>query len=401
MKKIHQSLISTERRLITLFVWWAFLFLILFEGFFIVSRALLENQFWKERFESEIGRIERWRGEKMMGKKGKPPMLSGVNSIIVENDGTIVEWKLPSTLPADEVREILDQEFLRNLPTKTIQSQESLLLYKSPLPNSVQFRVFIGRPGYPFEDILRDILRFLIMDILILLPFYFMGRYFVRETLSPIGDNMDAMKHFIHDAGHELKTPIAIISGNLQILRDIKEKDINLINESITTLHGMSDSLDGLLELSSLKLSTEIKRANLNDLIDTEIAKYQSQLQSKKITIEKDIKKWTHIEMDPKHFSLLFSNLFKNAIIYNKDEWKILITYNKNTLTIQDTGIWMDKKNLAKIWERFFRVDRSGKNLWSGIWLSIVDRIIKLYGWKVQVESILWEGSIFRIEITR
>lgn len=50
------------------------------------------------------------------------------------------------------------------------------------------------------------------MDITILLPFYFMGRYFVREILEPVEANMDAMSHFIHDAGHELKTPLAIIS---------------------------------------------------------------------------------------------------------------------------------------------------------------------------------------------
>jgi signal transduction histidine kinase len=71
------------------------------------------------------------------------------------------------------------------------------------------------------------------MDGIILLPFFFMGRFFVRETLKPIGDNIDAMNHFIHDAGHELKTPLAIMSGNLQLLRDTKTKDMTLIEESI------------------------------------------------------------------------------------------------------------------------------------------------------------------------
>lgn len=98
-----------------------------------------------------------------------------------------------------------------------------MIFYKRTHPaNPLMFQIFIRRSGYPIDDILRDIIRFLIMDILILLPFWFLGRYFVKEILKPIGTNMDVMSQFIHDAGHELKTPLAIISGNLQILRDMK-----------------------------------------------------------------------------------------------------------------------------------------------------------------------------------
>ena len=324
-------------------------------------------------------------------------MFPGMNSIIIESDGTIIEWQIASALQIEEVQEMMDQEFFRNLPAKITKNEDSLLFYKSPLPNSTKFRLFIGKPGYPIDDILRDILRFLIMDGIILLPFYFMGKFFVRETLKPIGDNIDAMNHFIHDAGHELKTPIAIMSGNLQLLRDFKEKDISLIEESIGTLHGMSNSLDGLLELSSLKLPKDIKWINVNELVESEIDKYRDPIEKKHITIEKHINKWSKIAIDAKHFSLLFSNLLKNAIIYNKDGWKIEITFEKNILSTRDTGIGMDEKDLSNIWERFFRVDRSGKTNWSGIGLSIVERIIKLYNWDVTVESSLWVGTTFSI----
>lgn len=397
MKPIHHSLISTEKRLITLFVWGAFLFLLIFEWFFIVSRILFENQFWRERFENEIQKIERGREGGRISEKRKWPMFPGMHSIIIEANGTIVSWQTSSLVHPEEIQELINEEHFVNLPIKTTQNRDGLLIYKSPLPNSNQFRIFIGKSGYPIDDILRDILRFLIMNWIILLPFYFMGRFFVRETLKPIGDNIDAMNHFIHDAGHELKTPLAIMSGNLQLLRDIKEKDTSLIEESIWTLHSMSDSLDGLLELSSLKLSKDIKWINITELIEMEIDKYKDQIEKKHLTLEKQIKKWSKITIDPKHFSLLFGNILKNAIIYNKDHWKIEITLENNTLSITDTGIGVNEKDLNHIWERFYRVDRSGKNHWSGIWLSIVDRIIKLYGWSVEVKSALWEWTTFVI----
>jgi signal transduction histidine kinase len=95
--------------------------------------------------------------------------------------------------------------------------------------------------------------RFIIIDIFLLFPFYFIGRYAVGRTLEPVAENIDTMSHFIHDAGHELKTPLAIVSGNLQILRDSKVTNKDIIEESIATIHSMADSLDGLVELANLK----------------------------------------------------------------------------------------------------------------------------------------------------
>ncbi|MBP9780183.1 HAMP domain-containing histidine kinase, partial [Candidatus Gracilibacteria bacterium] len=331
------------------------------------------------------------------GDKRRGPGFTHVNSIIVQLDGTLIEGQGVANPQLREIHELLDEDTIKNLPIKITKSEDNLLLYKSPLPDSRGYKIFIGKAGYPLEDILRDILRFLIMDGIILLPFFFMGRFFVRETLKPIGDNIDAMNHFIHDAGHELKTPLAIMSGNLQLIRDTKAKDMGLIEESIGTLHGMSDSLDGLLELSSLKLPKDIKGINLTELIDGEIAKYQDQLNSKNISIEKHIRKGVKVSIDAKHFSLLFSNLLKNAITYNTENGKIIITYDKNTLSIKDTGIGMKADELSHIWERFYRVDRSGKTNGSGIGLSIVERIIKLYNWDVAVESSPGVGTTFSI----
>lgn len=145
-----------------------------------------------------------------------------------------------------------------------------------------------------------------------------MGRYFVRETLKPVDDNLDSMHHFINDAGHELKTPLAIISGNLQILRDSKKEDKSLVTESISTIQSMTGSLDGLLELVNLKEKKKIV-LKLKENIEDEVRKYKNLIEEKNLTVKTDIDAGLQGMIDPKHFSLLFGNILKNAITYNKE----------------------------------------------------------------------------------
>jgi signal transduction histidine kinase len=175
------------------------------------------------------------------------------------------------------------------------------------------------------------------MDILLLIPFYIVGRYFVRRTLEPVAANIDTMSHFIHDAGHELKTPLAIVSGNLQILRDSKKPDITIIEESLSTIHSMADSLDGLVELANLKAPTKTSTLNLKENIEEVITLHHEHIDKKNLTLELDIPGTTRVSIEKKHFQILFSNLITNAIRYNKDGGDIRITFAGKRLIVTDT----------------------------------------------------------------
>lgn len=89
----------------------------------------------------------------------------------------------------------------------------------------------------------RDILRFVLIDLVLLIPLYFLLRLHIRRILTPVEENIEAMSHFVHDAGHELKTPLAIISGNLQIMRDSDEVEFMLIEENLETVNRINNSI--------------------------------------------------------------------------------------------------------------------------------------------------------------
>jgi two-component system, OmpR family, phosphate regulon sensor histidine kinase PhoR len=208
---------------------------------------------------------------------------------------------------------------------------------------------------------------------------------------------METMSHFIHDAGHELKTPLAIISGNLQYVRDTEQLDEKLIDESIETIHSMGDSLNGLLELSQLQIPGELESVRVSDCVQEIVRIYQSQMDIKGIRTKLEIPSDAVVRANANHLRILLSNLVKNAINYNVQDGEIAISYGDGMLTVRDTGIGIGKADLGKIFERFYRVDRSGKYPGTGIGLAIVDRVAKLYGWKVSVESELGKGAAFGI----
>lgn len=89
----------------------------------------------------------------------------------------------------------------------------------------------------------RDILRFILLDIFMMVPIWLLIRYYIRRVLKPVQENLDTMTHFVHDAGHELKTPLAIMSGNLQILRDSPKMDHELVEESLKSVDAMNESI--------------------------------------------------------------------------------------------------------------------------------------------------------------
>lgn len=319
-----------------------------------------------------------------------------MNTVIVDIEGNLI--KDEGNLNIESNDDFVKKEVFKSLPLETTTEYDDLLLRKvSSGSGQEQFTIFFRRSWYPLEDIFRDILRFLAMDFAILIPFYFMGRYLIRETLAPVEANMNTMSHFVHDAGHELKTPLAIVSGNLQILRDSKNPEKGLIEENIATILSMSNSLDGLLELADIKKSGKIEHIEVWKTIEEIIETRKREIESKNLSVILDIAKNAKISVNPHHFHILFSNLLQNAIRYNKDGGEIYISWKNNLLSIRDTGIWMNEEDTKKIFDRFFRVDRSGKYAGTGIGLSVVDRIVKLYGWKISVKSIVNEGATFTL----
>ena len=157
----------------------------------------------------------------------------------------------------------------------------------------------------------------------------------------------------------------------------------------------MNDSISGLLELSRISTPEKDKKTNLKTIIQDEVSRAKN---DKNIEIINDFKEDFEIFASQKHLSILVRNLLENAIKYNKANGMVKIFQERNTLIIEDTGIGMNEENIARIFDRFYRINQNSEISGSGIGMTLVEKIIKLYHWKIDIKSQIDMGT--KISIT-
>ena len=258
--------------------------------------------------------------------------------------------------------------------------------------------MFIKEIHYNFSTFLRDILWFLLLNFLSSAVFYFIWFAFVNRVFKPVEENISDMKNFIHNAGHELKTPISVIDSNIQLLLDMKTYDEEMILELKTEILKLNSLLQSLINLSDIWSFRNVEKVDLNDIVEEILKSFSEKIQEKNIKINKNIKKNIFIMANRDYLYIFLSNIIWNAIKYNKQNWEINISFENSWLTINDNWIWISDDDLPKIFDRFFKSDKSRNTSWFGIWLSLVQKIAEVYNWKVKVWSELWNGTKFLIK---
>ncbi len=200
---------------------------------------------------------------------------------------------------------------------------------------------------------------------------------------------------------HEFKNPIAVINGYSQTLLDDDNLNPNIRKKFLTKIYKngvkLSDLIDRLrlsIKLDSGKQNMNFITVNLYDLIVDTVENIQINYPKRETIIKGD--KNLSIKADPSLFSIVISNLIENAYKYSEDE--VLVTFNKESLNIIDTGMGISKKDLENITNKFYRVHENSWNNSLGLGLFIVNNIIKLHNFSLKIESLENEGSTFSVK---
>ena len=371
---------SSERKLVASFVIGALIFLMVFEGVFLVTRYFIEIQTHEENFIKETDSIV---NHTTLLSTQSISFVIGIEAIQTNSAGQILSSQIKN-LTIENISDILDDDTLEDIDESLnhMAYADDYIVRRVQQNNVTTF--FFTRPRINLHTMQRDAIRFLLLDMLLILPLWFLMRFHIRRTLLPVRENIDTMTHFVHDAGHELKTPLAIISGNLQILRDSPKMDYELVESSLDTIDAMNESISGLLELADLKIPEKNKKTNILPIIESEIFRAKN---IKNVTIENNLTKDFYVSASEKHLSILIRNLLENAIKYNKENGRVMISSEKNIFTIRDTGIGMAKDDIDRIFDRFYRINQNSSIAGSGIGMTLVDKILKLYDWDIKIQS--------------
>lgn len=265
------------------------------------------------------------------------------------------------------------------------------------LPLSGETLIFIKKKWYDWDEFLQELLLFLLLCSVLSVWFYFVGLYFSGKILKPVEENISDMNDFIHNAWHELKTPLAVTSSNLQLLSQLKTYDPELVTSSIWEIKRMDQLIVWLSQLSDIQTFSHQEKFSLDDSIEQIISEYYSKIQNKNITVSKELEKVSFF-WNKTYFEILFSNLLSNAIKYNQENWEIKISLTKKYLRIENTGNIITDEQKEKIFERFYRIETARSAEWFGIGLSLVKKICDIFSWKIRVRN-TQSSNIFEIEL--
>jgi len=226
----------------------------------------------------------------------------------------------------------------------------------------------------------------------------------INNFIKQAKNILESQTFFIQDVNHELKTPLMQIESNIELIENkIKDEKIKnkleQIKESTQNINEILTNLNFILKWEDLNISAE--KIELTDYFQNLIKKYLHLAKEKNIKIILNYKEKVYIQNNKYYLDRLFGNILFNAILYNKWNNEILIEINKNFIKICDKWIGIEKKEIDKIFNRFYRNKNSWlyyKN-WNWLWLVIVKKICDLFWWKIKIKSKLWDWTCFSIII--
>lgn len=235
------------------------------------------------------------------------------------------------------------------------------------------------------------------------------GAIIILLDITQINKAEKIRREFSANVSHELKTPLTSISGFAEMIESgivSNEKDIikftGNIHKEATRLLTLIEDIIRLTEIED-NLQTMFEDVDLLKICQESIESLSFLAEKKGITIQIDGEK-SIIKANKSMIYELLYNLIDNAIKYNKQNGKVLITIkkedNETCLIVEDTGIGIEKEHLDRIFERFYRVDksRSKQNGGTGLGLSIVKHIVSNHNAKLFIESEFQKGT--KITIT-
>ena len=212
----------------------------------------------------------------------------------------------------------------------------------------------------------------------------------------------------IGEMSHELRRPITNIKTLTESLLlgaknepEIAQKFLEQINNEVDRLTKLVNELLNLSKIRSGKLSGAKKKIDLKVKTDEAIKTLQTLADKNKTKLTNEVPGGYQIFADPEQIDHVIQNLIENAIKYSPPESSVTVKAGPipGSFQVVDTGIGIALNEIPKIFDRFYRVDRTKAKGSSGLGLSIVKNVIDLHGGKIEVKSEPGKGSSFIIFI--
>ena len=217
----------------------------------------------------------------------------------------------------------------------------------------------------------------------------------IRRMLAPVQASFDRQKQFAWDASHEIKTPLAVISANAEVLaREIGDNEyLGYIRSEVRRTDQLVQNLLTLARMDKGAVTAQLKRFNLSDALLAVALPFESTVFEAGKTLETDIPEGVFIKGDEAMLQQLAVILLSNALKYSDDGGTIRLSLARKgrgaALTVFNTGRGIAPEHLEKVFDRFYREDLSHSREigGSGLGLAIARDIVEAHRGRIRAES--------------
>lgn len=241
-----------------------------------------------------------------------------------------------------------------------------------------------------------------------------LGVVIVMHNITELVRLEQIRKDFVANVSHELRTPITSIKGFSETLLDGAYKDEKMLLSFLEIIHKESNRLQmlihDLLELSKIEqhgFSVNIMETSLQEVLIRGAEVTAPRLDEKNMEFYVDIARDVHVMGDANRLMQIVTNLITNAITYSPENTVVTIRLTENDeygiIEIADQGIGIEKSELPRVFERFYRVDRarSRNSGGTGLGLAIVKHLVEAHHGKLHVDSEVGKGTSIQVSIPK
>lgn len=308
--------------------------------------------------------------------------LSVFYTIAFSADGTVLDLQNdPPTIHSDESLEQLARTILKE--NQISGSIENLAFYQTQKNG---FRLVVFKDNTVIRESAATLIRYtLLFGGVMLVLFFFLAIFLARKIVQPLEESYQKQKQFISDAGHELKTPVSVVSVNAELLsREIGSNpwlsNIQYENERMGMLVGQ------LLSLARAEHpSVQFEQVDFSRLVEGEALPFESVAFEKGLVLQRDIPGAVIVEGDSTQLKQLVSILLDNAIRHSDGGQTVSLRLFREHglvhLCVVNHGAEIPKEQRERLFERFYRVDsaRNGEDRHYGLGLSIAKAIVSTH----------------------
>ena len=233
-----------------------------------------------------------------------------------------------------------------------------------------------------------------------------------NEVLGRMRALDESRQEFVSNVSHELKTPMT----SMKVLADSLLADPNtppeMYREFLTDIDNEIDrenkiiaELLNLAKMDRRQVPMNISSVNINALLEIIMKRVRPLAQQRDIELTLISERDVTAEVDEVKMTMVFTNLIENAVKYNREHGTVKVTINSDArnfiLTVEDTGIGIPEESQGRVFERFYRVDKSRSREvgGTGLGLSITKSAVLLHRGTIDLKSRVGEGSTFTVTI--